>query len=108
MLQTLPADLVHNSKLQNLDLGNNVITGWSDLKVRHADLEFLLSLTFHDCLENTYTFYLGFVLQLQVLKSLMNLRNLNLQGNPVATNDKIARKVFLPFLYCSLVNFHFV
>ncbi|KAF7805733.1 Protein phosphatase 1 regulatory subunit 7 [Senna tora] len=59
-IKSLPDELAHNSKLLNLDLGNNVITRHSDLKV---------------------------------LKSLVNLRNLNLLGNPVATNEKIARKI---------------
>ncbi|KAI4322450.1 hypothetical protein L6164_022144 [Bauhinia variegata] len=60
-IKCLPDELIHNSKLLNLDLGNNVITRWSDLKV--------------------------------VVKSFAYLRNLNLQGNPVATNEKIARKI---------------
>ncbi|KAK7272241.1 hypothetical protein RJT34_28719 [Clitoria ternatea] len=59
-IKSLPDELMHNSKLRNLDLGNNVITRWSELKV---------------------------------LNSLTNLRNLNLQGNPVATVDKITRKI---------------
>nr|AFK43623.1 unknown [Lotus japonicus] len=59
-IKTLPDELIHNSKLQNLDLGNNVITTWSEVKV---------------------------------LKSLTNLKNLNLQGNPVASSDKITRKI---------------
>ncbi|XP_028808266.1 leucine-rich repeat-containing protein ODA7 [Neltuma alba] len=59
-IKSLPDELAHNSKLLNLDLGNNVIMRYSDLKV---------------------------------LKSLVNLRNLNLLGNPVAANDKIARKI---------------
>ncbi|KAJ4845131.1 hypothetical protein Tsubulata_018387 [Turnera subulata] len=67
-IKTLPADLDHNKKLQILDLGNNVLTSWSDVKV---------------------------------LKSLVDLKNLNLQGNPIAENDKVAKKVqkFLPHLH---------
>ncbi|CAL0332146.1 unnamed protein product [Lupinus luteus] len=59
-IKSLPDELIHNSKLQNLDLGNNVITKWSELKV---------------------------------LTSLTNLRNLNLQGNPVSAIDKVTRKI---------------
>ncbi|RZB76535.1 Protein phosphatase 1 regulatory subunit 7 isoform C [Glycine soja] len=59
-IKCLPEELKLNSKLRSLDLGNNVITRWSELKV---------------------------------LKLLTNLRNLNLQGNPVATVDKVTRKV---------------
>ncbi|KAA8544295.1 hypothetical protein F0562_022307 [Nyssa sinensis] len=59
-IKTLPAELARNSKVQNLDLGNNLITNWSDLKV---------------------------------LSSLVNLKNLNLQGNPIAEKDKLAKKV---------------
>ncbi|KAI8557197.1 hypothetical protein RHMOL_Rhmol05G0317500 [Rhododendron molle] len=58
--QTLPSELVVNMKLQLLDVGNNSITSWSDLKV---------------------------------LPSLVNLKNLNLQGNPVAEKDKLAKKI---------------
>ncbi|XP_031247907.1 dynein assembly factor 1, axonemal homolog [Pistacia vera] len=59
-IKALPAELGYNKKLQNLDLGNNLITRWSDFKV---------------------------------LNSLVSLRNLNLQGNPIAENDKLAKKV---------------
>ncbi|XP_010245995.1 PREDICTED: uncharacterized protein LOC104589379 isoform X2 [Nelumbo nucifera] len=31
-IMTLPHELAHNVKLQNLDVGNNLITSWSDLK----------------------------------------------------------------------------
>ncbi|KAM5549158.1 hypothetical protein ABKV19_000541 [Rosa sericea] len=31
-----PAELAHNKKVQNLHLGNDVITRWSDLKVVHS------------------------------------------------------------------------
>nr|XP_015873044.2 probable serine/threonine-protein kinase roco5 isoform X2 [Ziziphus jujuba var. spinosa] len=33
-IKSLPAELAHNKNLLNLDLGSNVITRWSDLKVR--------------------------------------------------------------------------
>lgn len=59
-IKTLPSELVVNMKLQLLDVGNNSITSWSDLKV---------------------------------LPSLVNLKNLNLQGNPVAEKDKLAKKI---------------
>uniref|UniRef100_A0A6N2LM05 RuvB-like helicase n=2 Tax=Salix TaxID=40685 RepID=A0A6N2LM05_SALVM len=59
MTKTLPAELAYNKKLQNLDLGNNVITRWSDVKV---------------------------------LSSLVDLKNLNLLGNPIAENAKITKK----------------
>ncbi|KAF3439439.1 hypothetical protein FNV43_RR17717 [Rhamnella rubrinervis] len=59
-IKSLPAELAHNKYLQNLDVGNNVITRWSDLKV---------------------------------LKSLVNLKNLNLQGNPIAEKDKYMKKI---------------
>ncbi|KAJ0083841.1 hypothetical protein Patl1_30359 [Pistacia atlantica] len=59
-IKALPAELAYNKKLRNLDLGNNLITRWSDFKV---------------------------------LNSLVSLRNLNLQGNPIAENDKLAKKV---------------
>ncbi|XP_058196555.1 leucine-rich repeat-containing protein ODA7 isoform X2 [Rhododendron vialii] len=59
-IKTLPSELVVNMKLQLLDIGNNSITSWSDLKV---------------------------------LPSLVNLKNLNLQGNPVAEKDKLAKKI---------------
>ncbi|VVA38365.1 PREDICTED: phosphatase 1 regulatory [Prunus dulcis] len=67
-IKGLPAELALNKKLQNLDLGNNVITRWSDLKV---------------------------------LNSLVNLKNLNLQGNPVVEKDKLAKKIkrILPNLH---------
>ncbi|GAY67678.1 hypothetical protein CUMW_258490 [Citrus unshiu] len=57
-----------NKKLQNLDLGKNLITRWSELKV---------------------------------LQSLVSLNNLNLQGNPIAEYDKLAKKVknLLPNLH---------
>ncbi|KAK6235232.1 hypothetical protein SCA6_010569 [Theobroma cacao] len=58
-IKSLPAELSYNKKLQNLDLGNNLITRWSDLKA---------------------------------LGSLVNLKNLNLQGNPIAEKDKLAKK----------------
>ncbi|KAH9659661.1 leucine-rich repeat and IQ domain-containing protein 1-related [Citrus sinensis] len=66
--KTLPAELAFNKKLQNLDLGKNLITRWSELKV---------------------------------LQSLVSLNNLNLQGNPVAEYDKLAKKVknLLPNLH---------
>ncbi|KAF9684670.1 hypothetical protein SADUNF_Sadunf04G0142700 [Salix dunnii] len=68
MTKTLPAELACNKKLQNLDLGNNVITRWSDVKV---------------------------------LSSLVDLKNLNLLGNPIAENAKITKKVmkYLPNLH---------
>ncbi|KAK3017193.1 hypothetical protein RJ639_007844 [Escallonia herrerae] len=59
-IECLPDELALNLKIQNLDLGNNGITRWSDLKV---------------------------------LSSLVNLRNLNLQGNPIAETEKLAKKV---------------
>ncbi|GFZ17760.1 leucine-rich repeat (LRR) family protein [Actinidia rufa] len=59
-IKTLPTELVHNLKLQLLDVGNNLITSWSDLKV---------------------------------LSSLVNLKNLNVQGNPIAEKDNLARKI---------------
>ncbi|XP_077235680.1 leucine-rich repeat (LRR) family protein [Tasmannia lanceolata] len=59
-ITTFPAEFAHNVKIQNLDLGNNLIKNWSDLKV---------------------------------LSSLHNLKNLNLQGNPVAGKDKLANKI---------------
>ncbi|XP_062016507.1 protein phosphatase 1 regulatory subunit SDS22 [Rosa rugosa] len=67
-IEGLPAELAHNKGLQNLDLGNNVITRWSELKV---------------------------------LDSLVYLKNLNLQGNPVAEKDKLAKKIkkMLPNLH---------
>ncbi|XP_042511798.1 leucine-rich repeat-containing protein ODA7 isoform X2 [Macadamia integrifolia] len=58
--KTLPDAMAHNIKIRNLDLGNNLIISWSDLKV---------------------------------LSSLSNLKNLNLQGNPVAKRDNLAKKV---------------
>ncbi|XP_065868924.1 uncharacterized protein [Euphorbia lathyris] len=67
-IKTLPAELAYNKKLQNLDLGNNVITTWSDVKV---------------------------------LTSLVDLKNLNLQGNPITEMEKLTKKVvkFLPDLH---------
>ncbi|KGN64992.2 leucine-rich repeat-containing protein 9 [Cucumis sativus] len=59
-IRMLPNDLAHNKKLLNLDLGNNVIVRWSDLKV---------------------------------LSSLGYLRNLNLQGNPIAESAKLDKKI---------------
>lgn len=48
--QGLPAELALNKKLQNLDLGNNVITRWSDLKVRCKEQKLLfLYLSFYLC-----------------------------------------------------------
>ncbi|KAL6202602.1 hypothetical protein ACLB2K_026310 [Fragaria x ananassa] len=67
-IEGLPAELAQNKRLQNLDLGNNVITRWSELKV---------------------------------LDALVNLKNLSLQGNPVAEKDKLAKKIkkMLPNLH---------
>ncbi|XP_023520685.1 leucine-rich repeat-containing protein 9 [Cucurbita pepo subsp. pepo] len=59
-IKMLPKDLAHNKKLLNLDLGNNIIIRWSDVKV---------------------------------LSSLGNLRNLNLQGNPIAESAKLDKKI---------------
>ncbi|XP_022927556.1 leucine-rich repeat and IQ domain-containing protein 1 [Cucurbita moschata] len=59
-IKMLPSDLAHNKKLLNLDLGNNIIIRWSDVKV---------------------------------LSSLGNLRNLNLQGNPIAESAKLDKKI---------------
>ncbi|PON65248.1 LRR domain containing protein [Trema orientale] len=59
-IKSLPAELAYNKDLQNLDLGYNVITTWSDLKV---------------------------------LTSLVSLRTLNLQGNPIAENEKSVKKI---------------
>lgn len=59
-IKFLPGELARNVKIQNLDLGNNFIARWSDLKV---------------------------------LSSLVNLRNLNLQGNPIAEKEKLAKKI---------------
>ncbi|MCL7050315.1 hypothetical protein MKW94_000660 [Papaver nudicaule] len=56
----VPSELALNTRLQNLDLGNNSISNWSALKA---------------------------------LSSLHNLKNLNLQGNPIAENDTLAKKV---------------
>ncbi|KAM1000115.1 hypothetical protein ACFX2A_006901 [Malus domestica] len=67
-IKSLPAELALNKKLQNLDVGNNVITRWSDLKV---------------------------------INSLVNLWNLNLQGNTVVEKDKLVKKIkkMLPNLH---------
>ncbi|KAK6936248.1 Leucine-rich repeat [Dillenia turbinata] len=59
-IKILPAELAHNKKIQNLDLGNNLISSWSTLKV---------------------------------LSLLTNLKNLNLQGNPLAEKDKLVKKI---------------
>ncbi|CAN1171245.1 Protein phosphatase 1 regulatory subunit 7, partial [Linum perenne] len=59
-INTLPSELACNKKLQNLDMGNNGITRWSDLKV---------------------------------LSSLIEVKNLNLLGNPIADKDKLLKKV---------------
>ncbi|WOL18460.1 protein phosphatase 1 regulatory subunit 7 [Canna indica] len=60
MIMSLPAELARNTKLQNLDMGNNLIENSSDIKV---------------------------------LSVLYKLKNLNLQGNPIAEKDKLAKKV---------------
>ncbi|XWS28535.1 hypothetical protein CRYUN_Cryun25bG0078400 [Craigia yunnanensis] len=67
-IKSLPAELSYNKKLQNLDLGNNLITRWSELKA---------------------------------LDSLVSLKNLSLQGNPISEKDKLAKKVkrLLPNLH---------
>ncbi|KAJ8768764.1 hypothetical protein K2173_023668 [Erythroxylum novogranatense] len=67
-IQTLPVELANNKKLQNLGLGNNTITRWSDLKV---------------------------------LKVLVDLKHLNLQGNPISEKENLAKKVLnlLPNLH---------
>ncbi|RZC78578.1 hypothetical protein C5167_002758 [Papaver somniferum] len=56
----VPSELALNTRLQNLDLGNNSISNWSALKA---------------------------------LSSFNCLKNLNLQGNPIAENDTLAKKV---------------
>ncbi|KAM3336351.1 hypothetical protein ACQJBY_030378 [Aegilops geniculata] len=60
MKKTIPSDLAKNTKILNLDLGNNLIERESDLKV---------------------------------LSELRYLRNLNLQGNPIAEKGTLAKKV---------------
>ncbi|KAL8119635.1 hypothetical protein AgCh_016952 [Apium graveolens] len=59
-ITNLPDELVCNKRIRILDIGNNFIGRWSNLKV---------------------------------LSSLSNLRNLDLQGNPVAEKKKLARKI---------------
>ncbi|XAR60165.1 hypothetical protein NMG60_11033422 [Bertholletia excelsa] len=59
-IRTLPSELACNAKLQHLDIGNNLVTSWSDIKV---------------------------------LSALLNLKNLNLQGNPILEKDKLAKKI---------------
>ncbi|KAL3530361.1 hypothetical protein ACH5RR_009683 [Cinchona calisaya] len=59
-IKSLPDELKYNAKLLNLDVGNNFITNWSDLKA---------------------------------LFSLVHLRNLNLQGNPIAEKETLAKKI---------------
>ncbi|XP_002523848.2 dynein regulatory complex subunit 3 [Ricinus communis] len=67
-IKSLPVELSYNKNLQNLDLGNNVITRWSDVKV---------------------------------LSSIVDLKNLNLQGNPISEIDKLSKKILklLPNLH---------
>ncbi|GAB2274578.1 hypothetical protein Dimus_009346 [Dionaea muscipula] len=60
LIGTLPAELAYVTKLQNLDLGNNLIKSWKEMKV---------------------------------LSSLQRLKNLNLQGNPIAEKDKLVKKI---------------
>ncbi|CAI9105690.1 OLC1v1004673C1 [Oldenlandia corymbosa var. corymbosa] len=59
-IKTLPMELSRNDKLLNLDIGTNLITNFSDVKV---------------------------------LSSLVNLRNLNLMGNPIAEKDSLVKKI---------------
>ncbi|KAK1287609.1 hypothetical protein QJS10_CPB19g00436 [Acorus calamus] len=59
LTKSLPVELSHNTKLRNLDLGNNLISRFSELKV---------------------------------ISSVQSLKNLNLSGNPIAQNDKLAKE----------------
>ncbi|KAL0437048.1 UNVERIFIED_CONTAM: hypothetical protein Sradi_0412700 [Sesamum radiatum] len=67
-IMTIPSEFGRLVKLQNLDMGNNLITNRSNIKV---------------------------------LSSLVNLRNLNLQGNPIAEKENLLKKVkkLLPNLH---------
>lgn len=56
----LPGELACNLRIRILDIGNNSIGRWSNLKV---------------------------------LSSLVNLKNLDLQGNPIAEKEKLAKKI---------------
>ncbi|PSR86465.1 Protein phosphatase 1 regulatory subunit like [Actinidia chinensis var. chinensis] len=62
-IKTIPTELVHNLKFQLLDVGNNLITS---------------------CSESS---------DLKVVSSLVNLKNLNVQGNPIAEKDNLAKKI---------------
>lgn len=59
-LSSIPTQLARNIRLQNLDMGNNLVDNWSELKV---------------------------------LSELRNLKNLNLQGNPIAEKDNLVKRV---------------
>lgn len=82
-----------------------MITRWSDVKV----IELILACCWSFCfffalmLIVAYTAYICVAIILQVLNFLADLKNLNLQGNPIAERDKLAKKVFLFFMFSFLI-----
>ncbi|RDY02982.1 Protein phosphatase 1 regulatory subunit 7 [Mucuna pruriens] len=83
-------------QLQSIDTSLKSCVGLSELRLAHNEIKSLpdelklnSKLRNLDLGNNVITRWS----ELKVLKSLTNLRNLNLQGNPVATVDKITRKI---------------
>ncbi len=65
----------------------------------------ILSLLFYFALMLvvTFTAYICVAITLQVLNFLADLKNLNVQGNPIAERDKLAKKVLLFFMFLFLM-----
>ncbi|KAK4255268.1 hypothetical protein QN277_008286 [Acacia crassicarpa] len=82
-LETIESSLKSCVELKELRLAHNEIKSLPDELAHNSRL---LNLDLGNNVILRYS-------DLKVLKSLVNLRNLNLLGNPVATTDKIARKI---------------
>lgn len=90
-VQIIGSSLKSCTELKELRLADN------DIKTLPAELAFNKKLQNLDLGKNLITRWS----ELKVLKSLVSLNNLNLQGNPVAEYDKLAKKVknLLPNLH---------
>ncbi|KAH9659642.1 leucine-rich repeat and IQ domain-containing protein 1-related [Citrus sinensis] len=90
-VQIIGSSLKSCTELKELRLAHN------DIKTLPAELAFNKKLQNLDLGKNLITRWS----ELKVLKSLVSLNNLNLQGNPVAEYDKLAKKVknLLPSLH---------
>ncbi|KAH7541780.1 hypothetical protein FEM48_Zijuj02G0004000 [Ziziphus jujuba var. spinosa] len=83
-IKSLPAELAHNKNLLNLDLGSNVITRWSDLKV----LKSLVSLRNINLLGNPIVENDKYMKKVRTI--LLNLRVFN--ARPIDKYSKIGKR----------------